>query len=176
MKALGILTWIVVSSLISALIQSWMMQCLWRWFLAHEYGHGPSMGAWFGIATIVGFVVRRNASSTTKTEDQPLDEFIWSGIKDTTGTGTSQIRRGHRQACRAPDRRLVRSPPQPRPRGCSTACRHHGAPRAGLAPDGPCGYHRSGCSIRRVGARTGGRRVQEHGQAFDRRQAGRRIV
>lgn len=85
MKALGILTWIVVSSLISALIQSWMMQCLWRWFLAHEYGHGPSMGAWFGIATIVGFVVRRNASSTTKTEDQTLDEIIWSGIKETTG-------------------------------------------------------------------------------------------
>lgn len=84
MKALGILAgilaWIVVSSMVSALVQSWMMQCLWRWFLAREYGHGPSMGAWFGIATIVGFVVRKNASSVVKVEDQTVDEIV----KETT--------------------------------------------------------------------------------------------
>jgi len=85
-RALGILAWIAVSSLATALIQSWMMQCLWRWFLAREYGHGPSMGAWFGVATITGFVVHKSTRNGTKTEDdKSIDELVWDGVRETVG-------------------------------------------------------------------------------------------
>lgn len=83
MKALGVLTWIAISSLISALVHSWMMQCLWRWFLARQYGPGPTMGAWFGIATIAGFVIYKATRTRTKGDDRTIDEIIWDSVKET---------------------------------------------------------------------------------------------
>ena len=52
MKALGIFAWIAISTLVSALLNSWTMATLWRWFAAVQYGSGPSLGAWFGLAVI----------------------------------------------------------------------------------------------------------------------------
>jgi len=75
MKALGILTWIAISSLVSAFVSSWTMQCLWRWFLAHDYGHGPSLGAWFGIASISGLMFRLGTATNAKAESKSSDSY-----------------------------------------------------------------------------------------------------
>lgn len=48
---------LLVSALIapfSALLHTVALRLLWAWFLAPEYGPGPSTRAWFGISTIVG--------------------------------------------------------------------------------------------------------------------------
>jgi len=83
MKTIGVLAWLAVSSMVTALLQSWMMQCLWRWFVAREYGSGPSMGAWFGLATIAGFVVHKNARTKTETNHESVGEIIWRGVNET---------------------------------------------------------------------------------------------
>lgn len=74
MKALGILTWTMIAIVISALLNSWAMATLWRWFAAAQYGHGPSMGAWFGIAAIVRLV-----TTHTRIKD-PDRDASWSEI------------------------------------------------------------------------------------------------
>lgn len=52
MKALGIIAWIAISTLASALLNAWALATVWRWFAAVQYGAGPSMGAWFELAMI----------------------------------------------------------------------------------------------------------------------------
>jgi hypothetical protein len=49
---IALFTWLVVSSLITALLEAWSLQHLWAWFAAAELGPGPSMGAWYGVASI----------------------------------------------------------------------------------------------------------------------------
>lgn len=83
MKALGIVTWYCISAMISAIVQAWTMTKLWAWFVAQEYGPGPSMGAWFGIATILGFVVSMSLVSQAKPNKEDKD---WDGIiKESVG-------------------------------------------------------------------------------------------
>lgn len=42
---------------ISAWIIGSCMQAIWRWFLAAEYGEGPSIWAWWGIGLLLGMSV-----------------------------------------------------------------------------------------------------------------------
>jgi len=80
MKVLGMFTWIAISSLVTALVQSWTMQCLWRWFIAREYGVGPSLGAWFGIAIIGGLTLRTQVSGGRGREDRSADQIIKASV------------------------------------------------------------------------------------------------
>jgi hypothetical protein len=71
MKALGIFTWVVLSYLVSSLLTTFALGKLWVWFVAAEYGPGPSMGAWFGISNILGLVLlfhSRGNSDASETE------------------------------------------------------------------------------------------------------------
>jgi hypothetical protein len=74
MKALGITTWTLGAIIIGALVNSWAMSTLWRWFVAVQYGHGPSMGAWFGLAAIARLV-----TTQTRVRD-PDRDADWSEI------------------------------------------------------------------------------------------------
>lgn len=42
MKALGILAFIAIGTAVTAIIQSAVMAKVWLWFVAAEYGPGPS--------------------------------------------------------------------------------------------------------------------------------------
>jgi hypothetical protein len=70
-KAIGFMVWLAVSSLLNALVQAWALRTVWRWFVAAEYGTGPSLGAWFGLASIAGVILTFHAvaRSTDKEED-----------------------------------------------------------------------------------------------------------
>ncbi len=74
MKIFGMISWIVTSALISALLNSWALSVLWRWFVAAEYGHGPSPGAWFGIATIARLAIY---TLPTKKKGERNDDLEW---------------------------------------------------------------------------------------------------
>jgi hypothetical protein len=74
MKIFGMISWVVTSALISALLNSWTMSVLWRWFAAAEYGHGPSTGAWFGIGTIAYVAV---GTYPTKKKGERSDGLEW---------------------------------------------------------------------------------------------------
>lgn len=89
MKTLGIVTWFVISALVTALIESWALHTLWRWFLSAQYGTGPSFGAWFGITAITGLVVGTtitNASLAKNDEEWDAKKAVaktigtWLGI------------------------------------------------------------------------------------------------
>ncbi len=77
MKALGILGSAVLSIFIGAMIQAAAMQRLWLWFLSAEYGTGPSLGAWYGISTIVALRVQSVVGDRSETD--PVDP--WRSIK-----------------------------------------------------------------------------------------------
>lgn len=57
MIVVAVLGWVVIHTLAAALVQSAVLGRLWEWFLAHEYGPGPSPGAWFGLATILNLMI-----------------------------------------------------------------------------------------------------------------------
>jgi Mg/Co/Ni transporter MgtE len=88
MKTLGIFTWIAISSLLTALIQAAVLRRLWSWFVAGEYGPGPSLGAWFGIATILGLIIGMATTATTappraSKRDESWDEIIRQSVSHT---------------------------------------------------------------------------------------------
>lgn len=42
---------------IAGLIEAFTYSTLWRWFVARQYGHGPSYPVWYGLAMILGLIV-----------------------------------------------------------------------------------------------------------------------
>lgn len=73
------LGWICFSAMISALIQAWTITKLWTWFVAAEYGPGPSMGAWYGISIILGLIVGM-AILKIDSKDEPWDVVIKTSV------------------------------------------------------------------------------------------------
>lgn len=43
---------------------------LWGWFVAAEYGPGPSIGAWVGISTILGLIVHNHGAQVSDRRDK----------------------------------------------------------------------------------------------------------
>jgi hypothetical protein len=41
------------------LLVAWSCACLWSWYLAPQYGAGPSIMSWVGVSAIVGVTVGR---------------------------------------------------------------------------------------------------------------------
>jgi len=59
MKPLGILLLIIVAIPASALLETVAARNVWSWFLATQYGPGPTLGAWFGISVTVSILTGR---------------------------------------------------------------------------------------------------------------------
>lgn len=79
MKALGFVAWICLASIVSAVIDTAVANRLWLWFVARDYGHGPSLGAWFGLVTIIRLVQMTGKSSSQK-EPQPIGGIVGPAI------------------------------------------------------------------------------------------------
>lgn len=47
------IVWLLVSFPAVAIVEAAVLQTIWRWFLAAQYGAGPALGAWFGISMVV---------------------------------------------------------------------------------------------------------------------------
>lgn len=88
MKVLGVLTLIAIGTTITSVIQAAVLGRLWIWFVATEYGQGPSMGAWFGISTILGLIVSMALSrdSSKNNTNESLDEIVKRMIHRWIGT------------------------------------------------------------------------------------------
>ncbi len=65
----GVLVFAAIVIPIGALIEAWAASKLWAWFLSSPYGAGPSIGAWFGIMSIVDLVVRGMGRANSKQDD-----------------------------------------------------------------------------------------------------------
>jgi hypothetical protein len=52
LEALCLLAWLLIALLGDALMNAWAMSKLWNWFAAVQYGEGPQLGVWFGVAII----------------------------------------------------------------------------------------------------------------------------
>jgi hypothetical protein len=67
---IGVLVLFAVSMLVCAFIEAATFHKLWAWFVAHEYGTGPTYGAWYGLSMIftlaVGIATRNLTVASTK--------------------------------------------------------------------------------------------------------------
>ncbi len=57
-RKLGTLLWFLIAVPTSAFLQAWTAHNMWSWFLAAQYGPGPTLGAWFGVTVIVSLLTR----------------------------------------------------------------------------------------------------------------------
>lgn len=69
MKAFALLAWFLCSALAGAVMEAFTLHQLWTWFCAREYGAGPSMGAWYGIAAITGLMLFLAKPAPTKKDE-----------------------------------------------------------------------------------------------------------
>lgn len=58
LEAFCFLAWLLIALLVNALLDAWAMSKLWSWFAAVQYGEGPQLGVWFGIAIIARLMLR----------------------------------------------------------------------------------------------------------------------
>lgn len=82
MKFLGILTWLIMTVIGSALLHSWALSKMWHWFVSAQYGAGPSMGAWFGFAAIARLTLIRADESKS---DEDADGVVSRMVRATIG-------------------------------------------------------------------------------------------
>ena len=86
LEALCFLAWLLVALLVDALLNAWAMSKLWHWFAAVQYGEGPQLGVWFGVAIIARLMLRNeNDERTLKRDDDApslggvIKKSLWSG-------------------------------------------------------------------------------------------------
>lgn len=97
LEVICFLAWFLVALLVDAVLNAWVMSALWRWFAAPQYGAGPTLGAWFGVALIARLILRNEADEDhalkqlQDTEDLSLAGVIkkslwsWAGVLFTLG-------------------------------------------------------------------------------------------
>lgn len=98
---IGRLVWSVIALPIGAFIEAGAASKLWEWFLSSQYGAGPSIGAWFGVLSIVDLVVlgviRANAkqdaedSQVVSVVRASIGRWIFMGIVLGMAFGTGSI-------------------------------------------------------------------------------------
>ena len=79
MQVIGLLLAVIIFTPINALIQAATFSKLWEWFVAGQYGHGPTYSTWYGISLILGTIVSTtivNARVTTKDGDGTASSII----------------------------------------------------------------------------------------------------
>jgi len=86
LEALCYLAWLLVALLGDALLNAWAMSRLWHWFAAAQYGAGPQLGVWFGVAIIARLMLRHedDVERTIKADDDApslggvIKKSLWS--------------------------------------------------------------------------------------------------
>src|SRR5262249_11345254 len=83
LELLCFLAWIIVAVLVDAFLNAWAMSQLWHWFAAAQYGAGPTLSAWFGLAVIARLAIQGEADKESilkqlKNDDAPsLKKVVW---------------------------------------------------------------------------------------------------
>lgn len=57
-------------------VLAWTLTKLWAWFCAVSLGAGPTIGAWWGIALIIGLII--NANTFHLARDERKDQDTWA--------------------------------------------------------------------------------------------------
>lgn len=71
-----LLGWIVLTAavfalgLFSAVVQAWCMSVVWRWFVAPQYGAGPTLAVWFGLTIILRMMIAASTMRLKKAEPE----------------------------------------------------------------------------------------------------------
>jgi hypothetical protein len=82
LEALCFLAWLPVALLVNVLLNAWAMSKLWHWFAAVQYGEGPQLGAWFGVAVIARLMLRNeNDVQRALKKDDDDAPSLWGIIK-----------------------------------------------------------------------------------------------
>ncbi len=76
LNALAILATAVLLGFLSALIQAWAMSKLWVWFVAADYGAGPSLSAWYGLAVIFSLPLGLVMHDVTRKKDESAGPWL----------------------------------------------------------------------------------------------------
>lgn len=68
----GSLVLLVALAPVLAALKAWTAATVWRWFLAEQFGPGPSIGAWFGIMAIAWLVLHGVATQKPDKDQSPI--------------------------------------------------------------------------------------------------------
>jgi hypothetical protein len=81
LEALCFLAWLFIALLGDAVLNAWAMSKLWHWFATAQYGEGPQLGVWFGVAIISRLMLRHedDVERFLKTDDEAPS--LWGVIK-----------------------------------------------------------------------------------------------
>lgn len=81
LEALCFLAWIPVALLGDVVLNAWAMSKLWHWFAAVQYGEGPQLGVWYGVAIIARLMLVRkdDVERALKVDDDAPS--LWGVIK-----------------------------------------------------------------------------------------------
>lgn len=77
-----------LTNIVTVLLEVHLFSHVWSWFLAEQYGPGPTLAAWFGLATVLTVIVNTCllAHPTEKSENDPVTHVItrslgtWIGL------------------------------------------------------------------------------------------------
>lgn len=64
---LALMAAIIIAVPINAYFYAYTATILWDWFLAVQYGAGPTLAAWYGISTLFGLLQIKQNNTTTET-------------------------------------------------------------------------------------------------------------
>jgi hypothetical protein len=56
-RVVGVFIISAAFSVVTAFLGAWSLHVLWDWFVAAQYGAGPSTAAWFGIGSILRYAL-----------------------------------------------------------------------------------------------------------------------
>jgi len=65
---IGLALAFLVAAPICALVTAATAETLWAWFMAPQYGRGPSMAAWYGVSLLVALMTARVKRERVETE------------------------------------------------------------------------------------------------------------
>jgi hypothetical protein len=80
MKVLLFSVWMCIANLITALVGAGSFRLLWGWFLARDYGSGPSLGAWYGASMIAGLIVYAWSPRRVDESDSELGKIVNNSV------------------------------------------------------------------------------------------------
>lgn len=68
---IGLVLSVFVLAPVGAIVEASTFQALWSWFAASQYGSGPSLGAWFGVAVIFGVALNIALVNVPREKNDP---------------------------------------------------------------------------------------------------------
>lgn len=75
MALLGLILLHLGLGMLANCVLAWTMQTLWSWFCVASLGTGPSIGAWYGIATIIGLAIMFNTLNLKREDMKKSDAW-----------------------------------------------------------------------------------------------------